>query len=265
MGDGCRLNRRAYEGLIAEDLAWLESVPRTLERDHVIAIVKASADHEYREEPAPGARQAVGWFACWMEAKLAANDHKGHWSTCGFGYLSTRLHQEAKELSRALQAFRPADDVSRASAARSIVQEAADVANFAMMIADNARQWLVAEDPEEARMSGEPDPRPATPLYEEGTVMRQKSTGWLRVVTADGGLRRVTAGMIDVIEGECVQWDAWEPAHPELASIVEEVERLRQAGTTLAAFACEAPGRLPERIQAAVRTFTPDSDRGNHG
>lgn len=41
------LTRDAYRNLIQEDLAWLESVPRTLERDHVIAIVNASEDHEY--------------------------------------------------------------------------------------------------------------------------------------------------------------------------------------------------------------------------
>lgn len=42
-----RLNRRAYEELVAQDIAWLEAQPRTLERDHVIDIVKASPDHEY--------------------------------------------------------------------------------------------------------------------------------------------------------------------------------------------------------------------------
>lgn len=41
------LNRAAYRDLIRENLAWLESTPRTLERDHVIAIVKASEAHEY--------------------------------------------------------------------------------------------------------------------------------------------------------------------------------------------------------------------------
>lgn len=46
-----KLNRAAYEGLIRENLAWLESLQGPREREHVIAIVKASADHEYRDEP----------------------------------------------------------------------------------------------------------------------------------------------------------------------------------------------------------------------
>lgn len=44
------LTRDAYRNLIREDLAWLESCPRTLERDHVIAIVKASESHEYNDQ-----------------------------------------------------------------------------------------------------------------------------------------------------------------------------------------------------------------------
>lgn len=42
-----RLNKKVYEQLINEDIAWLEKVPRTLEREHIIAILKASIKHEY--------------------------------------------------------------------------------------------------------------------------------------------------------------------------------------------------------------------------
>ena len=41
------LNRTAYEKLIAEDLEWLLAQPRSLEREHIEAIVRRSADHEY--------------------------------------------------------------------------------------------------------------------------------------------------------------------------------------------------------------------------
>lgn len=44
------LNRSTYQQLIAEDLKWLEAQPRTLERDHIIAIVKASEKHEYDDQ-----------------------------------------------------------------------------------------------------------------------------------------------------------------------------------------------------------------------
>lgn len=48
MQDGCgRMNRAAYQRMVDEDVAWLESVPRTLERDHVIAIVRQSVEREY--------------------------------------------------------------------------------------------------------------------------------------------------------------------------------------------------------------------------
>jgi NTP pyrophosphatase (non-canonical NTP hydrolase) len=66
-------------------------------------------------------------FAQAMEAELRANAHKGGWSTCSTGYLLRRLGQEVGELRRALN--------SRASR-ETVLSEAADVANFAMMIAD---------------------------------------------------------------------------------------------------------------------------------
>lgn len=44
---GMKLTRDSYEKLIAEDLAWLEKQPRTLEREHVKAIVTVSPAYEY--------------------------------------------------------------------------------------------------------------------------------------------------------------------------------------------------------------------------
>ena len=42
-----RLNKLGYEQLINEDIAWLETIPRTLERDHIILVLRASINHEY--------------------------------------------------------------------------------------------------------------------------------------------------------------------------------------------------------------------------
>lgn len=42
-----KMNRKAYEELIQEDLKWLKKQPRTLEREHIIEIVKSSPDREY--------------------------------------------------------------------------------------------------------------------------------------------------------------------------------------------------------------------------
>ena len=73
-------------------------------------------------------RKEVMWFARRMELKLRENDHKDHWTGCDFEYLFRRLMEESTELHAAFL-----DDQ---------IDEAADVANFAMMIADNARGYL---------------------------------------------------------------------------------------------------------------------------
>lgn len=70
-------------------------------------------------------RAEVQAFAQDMERKLSANDHKQHWSTIPQDKLLRRLKQELRELERAMKK------------GKNVVEEAADVANFAMMIADN--------------------------------------------------------------------------------------------------------------------------------
>lgn len=67
-------------------------------------------------------------FSGAMFSKLLANRHKGDWSRCDFGYLLDRLRGESLELERSIGNKTPEE----------ILSEAADVANFAMMIADNA-------------------------------------------------------------------------------------------------------------------------------
>lgn len=78
-------------------------------------------------------REPVKWFAQQMELQLSANDHKGGWNKCEYDYLINRLEEEIEEL-RALEGI---PDISTAQ----VIREAADVANFAMMIADNARRF----------------------------------------------------------------------------------------------------------------------------
>lgn len=89
-------------------------------------------------------RIEVEVFAREMEDRLRANDHKGGWKSCTRGYLLRRLRTELRELVSALNR-RGADYDSS-----EVVSEAADVANFAMMIADtqgrmalnaSARDW----------------------------------------------------------------------------------------------------------------------------
>ena len=72
-------------------------------------------------------REAVFDFAEKMVLKLEKNRHKQHWSVCDTIYLFDRLFTEVVELKEALDG-KPVED---------IISECCDVANFAMMIADN--------------------------------------------------------------------------------------------------------------------------------
>lgn len=42
-----RINQHTYKKLIDENLEWLATTSRSLERDHIELIVKASESHEY--------------------------------------------------------------------------------------------------------------------------------------------------------------------------------------------------------------------------
>lgn len=50
-----KVNRATYERMIEENLAWLLAQPRTLERDHIEAIVRHSPEQEYPTRAQPGA------------------------------------------------------------------------------------------------------------------------------------------------------------------------------------------------------------------
>lgn len=91
-------------------------------------------------------RPAVMRFAAAMELKLRQNDKKGGWDRCSYRYLLCRLKEEVQELD---QCFSKPDSRSDSIGMdfgtqpigripiEEIIGECADVANFAMMIADN--------------------------------------------------------------------------------------------------------------------------------
>ena len=70
--------------------------------------------------------KAVGNFSSWMLLKLRSNKHKAHWDTVESPWLLNRLEVELDELRDALLTGSNMD----------VIKECADVANFAMMIAD---------------------------------------------------------------------------------------------------------------------------------
>jgi len=80
-------------------------------------------------------REPVKWFAQQMEQQLKANDHKGGWDNCSMQYLLERLEEETHELTAC-------------SNEEQVIQECADIANFAMMIADQARKSLAEKESE---------------------------------------------------------------------------------------------------------------------
>ena len=76
-----------------------------------------------------------------MEAKLRENDHKDGWQGCRFSELFPRIQHERDELllvAHPLNLDTMAEKLT-AEDACELIRECADIANFAMMIADNIR------------------------------------------------------------------------------------------------------------------------------
>lgn len=80
-------------------------------------------------------RSEVQQFAIAMEERLRANDHKGGWSGANKSYLLCCIAGETEELKAAVYGI--GVDNTEQEPQRRIWHEAADVANFAMMVADN--------------------------------------------------------------------------------------------------------------------------------
>jgi NTP pyrophosphatase (non-canonical NTP hydrolase) len=74
-------------------------------------------------------RKEVLIFAEDMEQKLRENDYKGGWKNCEVSFLIGAIEKELGELK----------EVVKNGEFAKIIREAADVANFAMMIADQVR------------------------------------------------------------------------------------------------------------------------------
>ena len=89
-----------------------------------------------------GLRDPLARFAQAMQLVLEANDHKRGWEHATTAYLLRRLKQELGELERALN--------DKTVTTARIIHEAADVANFCMMIADNALEDSRAKTLEES-------------------------------------------------------------------------------------------------------------------
>lgn len=86
-------------------------------------------------------RDGLQWFAETMELTLRAHDHqKIGWSHLSAKWITKRIVDEAGEARRACETYRKSGSVLSRDRA---IRECADVANFAMMLADNLRRDLL--------------------------------------------------------------------------------------------------------------------------
>lgn len=84
-------------------------------------------------------RPEVLWFASLMEKKLQVHDDRDGWKDCGLSWLLDRVKQETRELEREIILRSQHSTCGNAwvDIEENIRNEAADIANFCMMIADN--------------------------------------------------------------------------------------------------------------------------------
>lgn len=117
----------------------------------------------YRCEP----RDTVKRFAELMELKLRVHDNKGGWENCDIVWLFHRMIDETTELNLALQQYITHSSFSPKwnEIESNVLHEAAGVANFCMMIADNtnratrnASHSALQQVPDETRCDAALDP-----------------------------------------------------------------------------------------------------------
>ena len=83
-------------------------------------------------------RTEVRAFAREMEDRLRANDYKGGWKSEFPQWLIARIRDELEELNAAVDRIRA--NGLESDLVENVWHEAADVGNFAMMVADAATQ-----------------------------------------------------------------------------------------------------------------------------
>lgn len=101
-------------------------------KDELATARKEIAEFEKKEGEKTGYHLMVEIFSGEMVEKLLKNSHKGGWDSCTPAYLSRRLGNELKELREIMH-----DSYKTPETKNEIIRECADIANFAMMIAQN--------------------------------------------------------------------------------------------------------------------------------
>jgi hypothetical protein len=155
--DAERLTRELGKSFVTIEETILRAEQAERERDEAIAdntalraaleLAQATAQEQWAEKQAlttTRLRPSLEWFALEMEATLRSNDNKGGWEDCRYEWLFGRLEEESKELLEALSPMKLDTTAENAwhEQACLAIGECADVANFAMMIADKLRLSL---------------------------------------------------------------------------------------------------------------------------
>ena len=96
------------------------------------------------QQPKEYIRPVVKWFAGEMETKLRNHDDRHGWNDAGMVWLFHRVRDETSELNLVLQEYITHSSFSPkwSGISKDVISECADVANFCMMIADNANRGV---------------------------------------------------------------------------------------------------------------------------
>lgn len=107
-----------------------------MDRDcvEVWELGESIANFVQQMEPCPPPRKAVQEFAHDMEKQLKVNDHKGGWQREHYQFLDKQMIKNFMALGKELSK----DDKDK----HEITIRCANIANFAMMIADNEGEHL---------------------------------------------------------------------------------------------------------------------------
>lgn len=129
---GCKNERMTEKVLDRVDRAIKDAQKDALTEVYIPKGIRNIKDTEKMNAENQGIRTEVKAFAEIMEQKLKENDHKHHWSDSDNSWLLERLLEEVKELESIMDSLSTSDEEKQ--------RECADIANFAMMIADNIQK-----------------------------------------------------------------------------------------------------------------------------
>ncbi len=125
-------------------------------------------------------RPAVISMAVLMEQQLSKNDDRTGWQTCTWTFLMRRLREEVSELGYALR---------HKGLSETVPQESADVANFAMMIADNYQRTATCGECSNKDRPCIESVCPPVPPSRIAALQSSRDTGRPRIVCLCGSSR----------------------------------------------------------------------------